>query len=112
MLSFYYTRHTAGTLRTANSRFHPVCANRLCILLLSLVALVTSADAFTFCFTSPPTQCNDTSAIWEGGTPPYKLLLLPIGFLPQGVERRVIFEKEVDQGNEMTFKFPFPGDTR
>jgi len=112
MLSFYRTRYPTGTLGTACSQFHVLYTNQLPVLLLSLIVLVASVHAFTFRFTSPPTQCADITAIWEGGAPPYTLLLLPIGFLPQGVERRVIFQKEVDDGNEVAFKFPFPGDTR
>ncbi|KIM21495.1 hypothetical protein M408DRAFT_18387 [Serendipita vermifera MAFF 305830] len=80
------------------------------VLLLS--ALVTPSNAFTFRFSSEPSQCGATSIVWQGGTPPYKVLLVPVDFMPQGTETRVIFDRTVTSGNELGFNFPFPANSR
>jgi hypothetical protein len=76
--------------------------------LFLLLSSLSATNAFTWRFTSAPTQCEETSVIWDGGTAPYKLLMLPLGFKPQGVETRVIFERTIETGNQEGFIFPFP----
>lgn len=77
-----------------------------------LLSLFSSLNGFMFRFTSTPAQCDSTSVIWTDGRPPYKILLLPIGFLPQGIETRIIFERIIRTGNQATFTFPFPQGSR
>ena len=80
--------------------------------LWSLLLLSTYANAFTFRFSTAPAQCARMKAIWEGGSPPYTLLMVPVDFMPQGTETRVIFERTVSSGNELEFTFPFPARSR
>lgn len=77
-----------------------------------LLLLLAYANAFTFRFSSPPAQCARMRAIWQGGSPPYTLLMVPVDFMPQGTETRVIFERTVTTGNQLEFTFPFPARTR
>jgi hypothetical protein len=46
---------------------------------LILLALSSLSSAFTFSILAPPTQCGNFTAQWTGGTPPYELLLVPLG---------------------------------
>lgn len=77
-----------------------------------LVSNPLSVTGFTFRFSSSPSQCGPTKVVWTAGTAPYKLLLLPIGFQPEGVETRVIFEKVITTGTETAFTFPFPASSK
>ena len=81
-------------------------------ILVILSTLAIPSRAFTFRFTSPPSQCSATSIIWDGGTAPFSILLVPVGFMPQGQEKRVIYDRTVTSGNKHGFNFPFPANTR
>ncbi|PFH50812.1 hypothetical protein AMATHDRAFT_60460 [Amanita thiersii Skay4041] len=42
--------------------------------------------AFAFSFTpGNPTQCDDLSLTWEGGTPPFQLLIIPVFGVPRNI---------------------------
>ncbi|KAG8779311.1 hypothetical protein FRC15_010259, partial [Serendipita sp. 397] len=103
---FAFWTSTTSTTRASSSgfsiKFHAIL----------LASFISTIYGFTFRFTTPPTQCESLKAIWEGGTPPYKLLLVPVDFMPEGTETRIIFERTISTGNELTFTFPFPARTR
>lgn len=106
------TRRQSTLTSTSSSLFSVFGFSALSPVLLVLSFLIASANAFTFRFTSTPAQCEPVEVVWTTGTPPYKILLLPIGFQPQGVETRVIYEKTVTTGTQTAFNFPFPANSK
>ena len=78
---------------------------RLCLATISLI-VVFKAYAFSFYFTSTPTQCAQTLARWDGGQPPYTLLLVPTGHLEP--ETRTITQENISSGSSVLFVLDFP----
>lgn len=80
---------------------------RLALALLSVN--VELSQAFSFSFSQKPTQCSTNDVTVDGGTPPYRLVLVPTGPLSDGPEIRTIVDEEFSSS---TFTLPplnFPG---
>ncbi|KAH9962842.1 hypothetical protein BC827DRAFT_1266655 [Russula dissimulans] len=73
------------------------------------------ANAYTWQFTSKPTQCQNLSlAIQGSGTPPYSLLVIPYGPTPlqNNTEVRTIQTHVFpDNGNTLNFNFDYPASS-
>ncbi|EJD01128.1 uncharacterized protein FOMMEDRAFT_147749 [Fomitiporia mediterranea MF3/22] len=82
----------------------------LFLLSILLLSFTISANAFTFSFTSAPTQCANTTAVWTGGQAPFTLLLVPVGHLSP--ETRTIIQKDVPSGNSVSFVLNFPAQSQ
>jgi len=81
-----------------------------------LFLLPSLATAYTFRFTSLPTQCQEVSFAIEGqGTPPYQLLIIPVGpsTAPNNVEvRRVVDQTFPNNGTTVSFPLRFPTNSQ
>ena len=76
---------------------------------LTLLTVAPCLEAFSFSFSNKPTQCANTTITVDGGTPPYRLLMVPAGPLVGRPEIRTIVDQEF---NSSTFTLPplaFPG---
>jgi hypothetical protein len=80
-------------------------------LLLSLLISSLRVMAFSFNFTSPPNQCNNVSLSWTSGTPPYSILMVPIGAL-DGPEIRTIIDVNVTSDTTYTQMLAFPAKSQ
>ena len=78
--------------------------------------LPSLATAYTFRFTSVPTQCQDLSLATEGqGSPPYEVLIIPVGpsTAPNNVEvRKVIDQTFPNNGTTVSFPLRFPANSQ
>lgn len=78
---------------------------------LVVILLFPLVNAYTWEFTSPPTQCGNVtlSISGSGGQPPYNLLIIPNGPspLPNDVEVRTI-QNIPFSGTSMSFKLNYP----
>ena len=74
------------------------------------------ANAYTFKFTSVPTQCQDLSLVIDGqGSPPYEVLIIPVG--PSTAQNNVEVRKVIDQtfpndGTTISFPLRFPANSQ
>ncbi|KAI5119880.1 hypothetical protein M0805_008551 [Coniferiporia weirii] len=71
------------------------------------------ANAFSFNINSPPQQCSNLSIsiTGTGGTPPYRVLILPFGGspLPNNVEARKIVDQEFPgNATSVSFQLKYP----
>lgn len=73
-------------------------------------SLYSSSSAFSFSFTSTPTQCSDVTVEWDGGQAPFTLLLVPVGHVDP--ETRVIIQEDVSSGNSVTFTLNYPAQSQ
>ena len=92
----------------------PVSASRLVmIILFQLIWSLAVVSAFSFTFSSDPTQCSSLTVNVKGGTAPYRLNLIPSGPLPRGgPEVRTIVDEAF---SDTTFKLDalkFPADSQ
>lgn len=76
---------------------------------LALALLAPFSSAFILNITSP-FQCGNITASWSGGTPPYELLLVPVGHVEPEI-RRIINYQNI---STPSFSFPltFPVDSQ
>ena len=85
-------------------------------LLISFSLLPSLATAYTFKFTNVPTQCQEVSLGIEGqGSPPYQVLIIPVGpsTAPNNVEvRRVIDQTFPNNGTTISFPLRFPANSQ
>ncbi|KAF9652605.1 hypothetical protein BDM02DRAFT_3109178 [Thelephora ganbajun] len=83
---------------------------------IPIFLLPSLATAYTFQFTSVPTQCRDLSLAIEGqGSPPYQVLIIPVGpsTAPNNVEvRRVIDQTFPNNGTSISFPLRFPANSQ
>ena len=74
------------------------------------------AAAYTFKFTSVPTQCQELSLAIEGqGSPPYEVLIIPVGpsTAPNNVEVRTVVDKTFpNNGASVSFPLRFPTNSQ
>jgi hypothetical protein len=74
------------------------------------------AAAYTFKFTSVPTQCQELSLAIEGqGSPPYEVLIIPVGpsTAPNNVEVRTVVDKTFpNNGTAVSFPLQFPTNSQ
>ncbi|KAL5508280.1 hypothetical protein ACEPAH_5899 [Sanghuangporus vaninii] len=81
------------------------------LLLTGLLSyFVFTSHAFTFYFTSTPTQCANMTVEWTGGRAPFTLLLVPVGRLD--TETRTIIQKDVSSGSSISFVLDFPAQSQ
>ncbi|KAH7341077.1 hypothetical protein B0J17DRAFT_653983 [Rhizoctonia solani] len=72
-----------------------------------LTHLISTCNAFSFVFTSQPSQCQSTTIQWTEGTGPYRLYLIPVGHVTP--EIRSIVNMEIPAGQlstNLTLRFP------
>lgn len=83
---------------------------------IPLFLLPSLAAAYTFEFTSVPTQCQELSLAIDGqGSPPYEVLIIPVGpsTAPNNVEvRRVIDQTFPNNGTTISFPLRFPENSQ
>jgi len=83
----------------------------------SLILAATSplvASAFTWSFKGgQPTQCGNVTISAAGGSPPYSVLIVPIGStsLPGNIEARKI-QSTTSNSPDITFKLNYPANTQ
>ncbi|KAJ7512685.1 hypothetical protein B0H11DRAFT_2151564 [Mycena galericulata] len=80
---------------------------------VALVALSSPVlvSAYTWSFTSAPTQCGNVSISVSGGTPPYQVLIIPYGIspLPNNIEARKIQDEPFPGlSSSISFKLNYP----
>ena len=83
---------------------------------IPLFLLPSLTAAYTFEFTSVPTQCQNVSFAIDGqGTPPYQILIIPVGpsTAPNNVEvRRVVDQTFPNNGTTVSFPLRFPANSQ
>jgi hypothetical protein len=83
---------------------------------IPLFLLPSLAAAYTFKFTSVPTQCKEVSLAIEGqGSPPYEVLIIPVGpsTAPNNVEVRTVVDQTFpDNGTTVSFPLRFPTNSQ
>ncbi|CAE6429073.1 unnamed protein product [Rhizoctonia solani] len=70
-----------------------------------------SSWAFEFTFQTIPAQCEELSIAINGGVPPYRLLIVPIGPLLTPPEVRTIIDRNIT-GTTDSFIFNYPAASR
>jgi hypothetical protein len=90
--------------------------SRQVVVILLLAILSPRADAYSFNFDNTPSQCGtvDISITGTGGTPPYRLGIVPWGGSPlQGgkLEVRKILDLQF-QDSTFSFTLPYPEDSQ
>jgi len=78
---------------------------------LLLLPLITSIDAFSFSFSNKPTQCANLTITVDGGTPPYRLLMVPSGPLVGRQEIRTIVDQQFSGSSFTIPPLAFPGES-
>lgn len=84
---------------------------------LLVLALPALSSAYTWNFKSTPQECSDLTVevSGSGGTPPYRILIVPYGGTPfsNGSEVRKIFETPFDNdATSVTFKLNYPENSQ
>jgi hypothetical protein len=74
------------------------------------------AAAYTFKFTSVPTQCQELSLSIDGqGSPPYTVLIIPVGpstALNNVEVRKVVYQTFPNNGTTVSFPLQFPTNSQ
>lgn len=91
-----------------------VLASRFAItLLFRFILSSTVVSAFTFTFSSNPTQCSPLTVTVDGGTAPYRLNLIPAGPMPRGLtEIRTIVDVEFSDKTFTVDALKFPASSQ
>ncbi|KAJ7108474.1 hypothetical protein C8R44DRAFT_636338 [Mycena epipterygia] len=86
---------------------------------LYAAALALSApllsSAYTWSFQAAPTQCGNVSISVSGGSPPYEVLIIPIGGspLPNNIEARKIQDQPFPgTSSDISFKLNYPANSQ
>jgi hypothetical protein len=82
--------------------------NRMFIKYLAALCAASTVKAWSFSFTNKPTQCGTNTITVDGGTPPYRLVMVPSGPL-NGPEIRTIVDEEFDSSPHTLPPLNFPG---
>ncbi|KAF8761108.1 hypothetical protein RHS01_01050 [Rhizoctonia solani] len=80
-------------------------------ILFALIFNTLSSWAFEFTFLTIPAQCEELSISINGGVPPYRLLIVPIGQLLTPPEIRTIIDRNIT-GTTDSFIFNYPAASR
>lgn len=84
------------------------------VLYLALPATVVSG--FSFTFTSEPQQCSNLSLSISGsGTPPYSVLIIPVGPTPlqNNIEARtVVYQQFPGNSASISFQLKYPTNSQ
>ncbi|KAG8691966.1 hypothetical protein FRC11_000840 [Ceratobasidium sp. 423] len=78
---------------------------------LHVLASLQVVRCFNFTFLTIPAQCEELSIAINGGVPPYRLLIIPIGQLLTPPEIRTIIDRNIT-GNTDSFIFNYPAASR
>ncbi|KAJ7719185.1 hypothetical protein DFH07DRAFT_973019 [Mycena maculata] len=73
------------------------------------------ASAYTWSFTSTPTQCANVSISVDGGSPPFQILIIPYGStpLPNAIEARKIQDQPFPgTSSSVSFQLNYPADSQ
>ncbi|CAE6517126.1 unnamed protein product [Rhizoctonia solani] len=74
---------------------------------LLLAHLISTCSAFSFVFSSQPSQCQSLTIQWTEGTGPYRLFLVPVGHVTPEIRTIVNMEIPVGQlSTNLTLRFP------
>ncbi|KEP54458.1 putative HlyIII domain protein [Rhizoctonia solani 123E] len=74
---------------------------------LLLAHLISTCSAFSFVFSSQPSQCQSLTIQWTGGTGPYRLFLVPVGHVTPEIRSIVSMEIPAGQSStNLTLRFP------
>ncbi|KAJ7485360.1 hypothetical protein FB451DRAFT_1337599 [Mycena latifolia] len=79
------------------------------------LALALLSSAYTWSFASQPTQCGNVSISVSGGSPPYRVLVIPYGSspLPNNIEARKIQDEPFPgTSSDLSFKLNYPADSQ
>lgn len=100
----------------ASGHFRPSSWLTMFSFSIPIFLLPSLAAAYTFKFTSVPTQCQELSLAIEGqGSPPYEVLIIPVGpsTAPNNVEvRKVVDQTFPNNGTTVSFPLRFPTDSQ
>jgi len=90
--------------------------NKRASLLCLLATLVLRAKAYGFSIDNSPTQCGtlNISITGSGGTPPYRLGIIPWGTSPLsgGLEVRHILDVPFNDSSHVSFNLPYPQNSQ
>ena len=84
-------------------------SNFVTTVLFQIIFSSAVVSAFNFTFSSDPTQCSPLTVTVNGGTPPYRLNLVPSGPMPGGGDdiRKIVDEQFSDKTFTLdALKFP------
>ena len=85
---------------------------RIVSILVSLASLSQSSEAYSFKFENTPSQCGvvNISITGSGGSPPYRLGIVPWGGSPlkSGLEIRKILDFQFNDSRSVSFTLPYP----
>ncbi|KAJ6595774.1 hypothetical protein DFH09DRAFT_1024628 [Mycena vulgaris] len=73
------------------------------------------SSAYTWSFTSQPTQCGNVAISVSGGSPPYQVLIVPFGGspLPNNIEARKIQDQPFSgTSSNVSFKLNYPANSQ
>ncbi|KAJ1311691.1 hypothetical protein OPQ81_010164 [Rhizoctonia solani] len=88
-----------------------IVRSTLFAVVLHVLASLQVVRAFNFTFLTIPAQCEELSIAISGGTPPYRLLIVPIGQVLSGPEIRTIIDRNIT-GTTDSFIFNYPAASR
>lgn len=104
----YYSENT--------SPFQVLSSIMLSSSLLSLLWLLLSASTtsvLAFNFTTPLIQCSNVTIEWgAGGTPPYEILLVPIGHVTPEIRTIINYQNITSPTNSFSFPLTFPAGSQ
>ncbi|KIM22273.1 hypothetical protein M408DRAFT_12104 [Serendipita vermifera MAFF 305830] len=75
----------------------------------AFLAAASHVDGFSFSFSTKATQCGSTAITVDGGTPPYRLVMVPSGPLVNREEIRTIVDQQFDSTSFTLPPLAFPG---
>jgi len=79
--------------------------------LIFLTSQLAAVTAYTFSLASASSQCGNFTIDWtDGGTPPFEVLLVPVGHVTP--EIRTIVDDTVQSGNSHSLTLKFPTGSR
>ena len=82
-------------------------------ILFQVILSLVVVSAFNFTFSSSPTQCSSLTVNVNGGTPPYRLNLIPAGPMPGGPpEIRSIVDASFSDKTFNLDALKFPADSQ
>ena len=82
-------------------------------ILFQIILSSAVVSAFSFTFSTDPTQCSSLTVNVKGGTAPYRLNLIPAGPMPRGGnETRTILDQEFSDKTFTLDALKLPADSQ